>query len=94
MAIEAAGNSGKKVRVVSMMCRELFEAQDTSFKTTLIPSGVRVITAEAGVGTGWRGIASSEEDILCIDRFGESGPAPAVADALGINTAALITLIG
>ena len=94
MAIEAAGQSGQKVRVVSMICRELFEAQDSSFKESLIPAGVRVITAEAGIGAGWYGIASSPDDILSIDRFGESGPAAAVADALGMNTAGLVKLIG
>ena len=93
MAIEAARQSGKKVRVVSMISRELFEAQDSSFKASLVPAGVRVISAEAGVGTGWRGIASSGEDILCINRFGESGEATAVADALGFNTAGLVKLI-
>jgi transketolase len=94
MAIEAAGESGKKVRVVSMISRELFEAQGSPFKESLIPVGVRVITAEAGIGTGWRGIATSEEDILCINKFGESGEATMVADSLGMNTAGLVKLIG
>lgn len=94
MAIEAAGQSSKKVRVVSMISKELFEAQDSSFKTSLIPAGARVIAAEAGIGAGWLGIASSPDDILSIDRFGESGPASAVADALGMNAAALAKLIG
>ena len=94
MAMEAAGQTAKKVRVVSMISRELFEAQIPEFKASLIPTGARVIVTEAGVGSGWGGIASSAEDIFCIDRFGESGKGPDVAEALGFTASALAKLIG
>jgi transketolase len=93
-AIQAAGRSGKKVRVVSMISRELFQSQDQPFRKSLIPDGVRVITAEAGVGIGWNGIASSREDIFSIDRFGESGKGNEVAEALGFSVSDLAKLIG
>ena len=94
MAIEAAGKSSRKVRVISVLSRELFEEQDAGYKKALLPEGVRVVVAEAGVGTGWGGIASSSDDILCINRFGESGKATEVAAHLGMTADKLIKLIG
>ncbi len=94
MALRAIEGSAKKVRVVSMISRELFEAQDESFKKSLLPPETRIITAEAGVGSGWAGIASSGKDIFCINRFGESGKGTEVAGALGFTAADLKKLIG
>ena len=39
-AVEAAKKSSKKVRVVSMPCWELFEEQDDSYKTSVLPPDV------------------------------------------------------
>ncbi|MBN1685769.1 MAG: transketolase [Spirochaetales bacterium] len=94
MALKAAAQSAKKVRVVSMISRKLFEAQDGSFREELLPAGARIITAEAGIGTGWGGIATSANDIFCINRFGTSGKASDVGKALGFTAADLAKLIG
>jgi transketolase len=97
MALEAAKiaeeRSGKKTRVVSMVSRELFESQPQALRDAIVTPGVRVVCCEAGVRTGWERWARSE-DILSIDRFGESGPAAKVAEALGFTAAALADLIG
>ena len=79
---------------VSMISRELFQAQDSSFRASIVSSGTRVITAEAGIGTGWASIASSTDDIFSINRFGESGQGPEVAEALGFTVSGLVKLIG
>lgn len=92
LAIEAAAASGRKVRVVSMPSRELFEAQDASYRESVIPSSVPAVVAEAGVRTGWEGIAPRER-IFSIDRFGESGPGDAVAESLGFTAANLTKMI-
>ena len=93
-AMDAASGAAKRVRVVSMISRELFEAQDRGFKTKLIPDGTRVIVVEAGVGTGWGGIASSRDDIISIDRFGESGKATEVAAHFGVTSKDVSALVG
>lgn len=80
----------KKVAVVSMISRELFLAQDKKIRETIIPAGVRTVTVEAGVAMGWEAIATSTEDILSIDRFGESGPGDKVAVELGISVDRLV----
>jgi transketolase len=91
-AIAGAKISGKQVRVVSMISRELFESQPQAVQQAIVPAGARVITCEAGVRTGWERWAKPE-DIFAIDRFGESGPAPKVAEALGFTADALAALI-
>jgi transketolase len=93
IAVEAANKvADKRVRVVSMISRELFEAQPKAIQEAIVPAGVRVVTCEAGVRTGWERWAKPE-DILSLDRFGESGPAAKVAEYLGITADALARLI-
>jgi transketolase len=52
-----------------------------------------VVTAEAGIAMGWEAIASTREDILSIDRFGESGPGDEVAKDLGLTPERLALMI-
>ncbi|MFW5789180.1 MAG: transketolase-like TK C-terminal-containing protein, partial [Spirochaetota bacterium] len=49
------------------------------------PTGVKVVTAEVGVGFGWHAIASGSENVFALDRFGESGPGGEVAEYLGFT---------
>ncbi len=93
LAIEAAGKSNRKVRVVSIISRERMREQSESFYRALFPESVRVITAEVGISQGWEGIATSRGDIFALDRFGESGPGAAVAEHLGFTAKALQKLI-
>jgi transketolase len=93
LALEAAALAeGVKVQIVSMVSRELFEAQPRQIQEALVPPGVRAVTVEAGVRLGWERWARPE-DILSLDRFGESGPAAKVAEELGVTAAALAKLI-
>jgi transketolase len=92
MALEAAALSGKKVQVVSMISRELFEAQPAPVRDSIVPPGLRVIVCEAGIRQGWERWAKPE-DILSLDRFGESGPAAKVAEHLGFTAAALAAIV-
>ena len=92
LAVEAAAKTKKKVRVVSMPCRELFEAQSAAFKNKLLPKGVRVVVAECGVPTGWRGYAQ-DKDILGVKTFGESGKYADVAAAFGYTADNLAKII-
>jgi transketolase len=95
LALEAAAKAaatGKQVRVVSVISRELFEAQPAAIQQAIVPAGVRVVTCEAGVRTGWERWAKPE-DVFSIDRFGESGPAAQVAEALGFTADALAALL-
>ena len=83
----------KKIRIISMISRELFLSQRVEFRNSLIPEGVRVCTAEAGVKSGWEAIASGRDDIFSIDRFGASGPGDEVAEYLGFTAEAFAEMI-
>ncbi len=92
LAVAAAEKTKKKVRVVSMPCRELFEAQSAAYRNKLLPKGVRVVVAECGIPTGWRGYAD-EKDILGISTFGESGKYADVAARFGYTAENLAKII-
>ncbi|QTQ13280.1 transketolase [Treponema parvum] len=94
MALEAVKLvPNKKIRVVSVTDLNLFGRQDKEFQDRIIGSAKRVVTAEAGISMGWDRFATSHEDIFCIDRFGESGPAGKVAEHLGFTAEKLAELL-
>ncbi|MBQ0050975.1 MAG: transketolase [Treponema sp.] len=94
MALEAAAKvAGKSVRVVSILDKNLFEAQSEEFQAKILGNAKRVIVAEAGVKTGWEAYVSSKKDLFTIDHFGESGPAKKVAEKFGFTAEKLAELI-
>lgn len=93
MALEAAAKVSKKVRVVSILDKNLFEEQSDDFQKEILGNTKRVIVAEAGVKTGWEGYVSSKKDLFTINRFGESGPAKKIAEDLGFTAEKLAELI-
>ena len=93
-AIEAASKvSGKKIRVVSIMDYNLFDDADKSVQDSLLGGAKRVVCAEAGISANWKHYATSKEDLFCINRFGESGPAAKVAEHLGFTADKLAELL-
>ena len=94
LALEAAKNvTGKKVRVVSVVDRELVRSQPAAVKEAVAGKGGRRIVAEAGSPMGWEGFASSEKDLFCLYSFGESAPGAQVAKHFGFTADALAKLI-
>ena len=97
MALAAAAMvPEKKIRVVSVLSKELFESQTEVIRNTIIggkKGSVRIVTAEAGVRTGWEGWTASSADNFSIDRFGESGPANKVAAHLGFTAEKLAEVL-
>ena len=74
LAVEAQqllrGN-GIAARVVSLPCWEQFEAQSTSYRQEVFPSGVPVVAIEAASSFGWHRYA---DRVVAIDHFGASAP--------------------
>ena len=93
-AVDKLGGSAAcaGLRIVSMPSRELFFAQPKPIRDAILPPGTRVVAAEAGIAMGWERIAKAE-DILAIERFGESGPGDEVAKHLGFTVDALVKII-
>jgi transketolase len=89
LAVDAAKKlaEGKRhVRVVSMPCVQRFLAQDAAYREQVLPKKItRRLAIEAGVSWYWRPLVGEAGDVLGVDRFGESAPAPAVFKFLGIT---------
>ncbi|WP_230369816.1 transketolase-like TK C-terminal-containing protein [Paludibacterium denitrificans] len=66
---------GIAVRVVSMPCTNLFDAQDKAYQASVLPAGLPRLAIEAGVSDFWRKYVGLEGDVIGLDRFGESAPA-------------------
>ncbi len=68
--------AGKNVRVVSMPCTELFDAQDAAYREAVLPNAVRArVAVEAGVTGFWGKYVGLDGKVVGIDTFGESAPA-------------------
>lgn len=93
MSLKAAALvPSKKIRVVSVLDKNLFEAQGDSYRDSVIGGAKRVVVAEAGCSMGWEGYAK-KSDLFTINRFGESGPAAKVAEDLGFTAEKLAELL-
>ncbi|MBU1154887.1 MAG: transketolase, partial [Proteobacteria bacterium] len=85
-AAEKLASKGVLVRVVSMPCWEIFEAQDKEYQDKVLPPKVTArLAIEAGVSLGWERWVGSQGAVIGVDRFGESAPGPMVMDKLGFN---------
>jgi transketolase len=85
---------GIRCRVVSMPCWELFEAQDSSYKESVLPSAIPArVSVEAGVTFGWSRWIGSEGKAIGVDRFGASAPGEAIYEKLGITSEAVISAV-
>jgi transketolase len=93
-AAEALEADGISTRVVSLPCWERFDAQNSAYRESVLPSTVRKrVTVESGVSMGWERYAGDEGAILGIDRFGASAPAGTIFEAFGF-TADNVAAIG
>ncbi len=83
----------KRIRIVSVIDCMLFGRQDKVIREKIIGGAPRVVAAEAGISMAWRQFVSDSDDLFCIDRFGESGPAEKVAEHLGFTAEKLAALL-
>jgi len=85
-AREQLESDGVPTRVVSMPCREWFDAQDAAYRQQVLPPEIRArVSVEAAVGQGWRDIVGDDGEILCLDHFGASAPYQVVYEQFGLT---------
>jgi transketolase len=84
-AREVLGGQGIGARVVSMPSTNVFDRQDAAYRESVLPRGVPRIAVEAGVTDTWYKYVGLDGDVVGIDRFGESAPAPAVFKYFGLT---------
>jgi len=77
---------GTSVRVVSMPCMELFEAQPQEYREQVLPRQVTArLAVEPGASMSWWKWVGSDGDVLGLDRFGASAPGTTVLKELGFT---------
>jgi transketolase len=79
-ARHALADEGLSVRLVSMPSWDLFEAQPGAVRADVLPPGVPTLAVEAAVSFGWSKYA---DDVVAVDRFGESAPGDVALERFG-----------
>ena len=89
LAVEAAGRltqAGRGVRVVSMPCAEVFEAQEAGYREAVLPSDVLArVAVEAGHTDFWYKYVGLDGRVVGMSSFGESAPAEALFKHFGLT---------
>ena len=76
----------RKIRVVSMPCSNVFDAQDEAYKESVLPAAVTArVAVEAAVTDGWYKYVGANGAVVGIDRFGESAPAGELFEYFGFT---------
>ena len=80
--LEAAGQGAD---VVSMVCTELFDAQDASYQNDILPHDALVVSIEAGTTFGWERYTGRDGLRFGIDSFGASAPISDLFNHFGLT---------
>lgn len=79
---------GFRVRVVSLPCWEIFDAQPPEYRDLVLPPAVAArVAVEAGIRLGWEHYVGLQGRSVGLDRFGASAPAGVLFEKFGITAA-------
>ena len=85
-AYDKLTEQGRKVRVVSMPCTSVFDAQDAGYKQAVLPLQVSArIAIEAAHADYWYKYVGLEGRVIGMTTYGESAPAPALFEEFGFT---------
>ncbi|WP_223456758.1 MULTISPECIES: transketolase [unclassified Pseudomonas] len=85
-AFDKLTEQGRKVRVVSMPCTSVFDAQDAGYKQAVLPLQVSArIAIEASHADYWYKYVGLEGRVIGMTTYGESAPAPALFEEFGFT---------
>ena len=74
------------VRIVSLPCWEIFDAQPREYRDAVLPPSVGArLAIEAGVAQGWHRYVGDRGGVLSVERFGASAPGPVVLREYGFT---------
>ena len=89
LAIEAASalsEKGIQIRVVSMPCAELFDAQDETYRENVLPSAQRArVAVEALHADYWRKYVGLDGRVVGMRSFGQSAPGDELMQTFGFT---------
>ncbi|MBT3192622.1 MAG: transketolase [Verrucomicrobia bacterium] len=82
------------VRVVSMPCWELFDAQPEAYRAETIPVDCATILAvEAACSMGWERYIGTNGRMIAMDHFGASAPAGVLAEKFGYTVENVVATV-
>ncbi|WP_053213198.1 transketolase [Pseudomonas sp. Q12-87] len=85
-AYDKLTEQGRNVRVVSMPCTSVFDAQDAGYKQAVLPLQVSArIAIEAAHADYWYKYVGLEGRVIGMTTYGESAPAPALFEEFGFT---------
>jgi len=96
LAMDAAkglADKGRKVRVVSMPCTHLFDAQLQQYRDSVLPPDVPRVAIEAGVRDAWWRYVSGGGAVIGMDSFGASAPAKQLFEHFGFTRDNVIRVV-
>jgi transketolase len=93
LAVEARtllAEKGIRARVVSMPCREWFDAQDQAYRDAVLPPVVKArVSVEAGIAQGWRELVGDQGRIISLEHYGASADYETIYREFGITAEAV-----
>ena len=84
---------GKKVRLVSCPCLDLFWEQDAEYIESLLCNNSQKIAIEAAVRQSWDRIIGNHGTFIGMDSFGDSAPSEELYKHFGITKEAIISAV-
>ncbi|HET8900088.1 MAG TPA: transketolase [Rhodanobacteraceae bacterium] len=93
-AMRALAQQGVAVRVVSMPCTEVFDAQPLEYRESILPLHCRArVAIEAGTADYWRKYVGLDGAVIGMHTFGASAPAGQLFDYYGFTVAKVIDAV-
>ena len=97
LAMEAARTLAQQnvpVRVVSMPCTEVFDAQPLEYREAILPGWCRArVAVEAATSDFWRKYVGLDADVIGMTTFGASAPAPQLFEHFGFTVAHVVDAV-
>ncbi|WP_019001003.1 transketolase [Succinimonas amylolytica] len=92
-AADVIEQDGRSVRVVSMPCTEIFDAQSAEYRESVLPASCRRrLAIEAGVSSFWYRYVGLDGRVLGMDTYGESAPADKLFKYFGFTVENAVSL--
>ncbi|MDB3993385.1 transketolase [Gammaproteobacteria bacterium] len=85
---------GLAVRLVSMPCADIFDAQDSAYKDLVLPESVQQrLAVEASSPQYWAKYVGLQGKVIGLDRFGESAPGGVLMKHFGFTVENVIATV-
>jgi len=93
-AADTLSEAGRRVRVVSLPCAELFARQDAAYRESVLPSDVLArVAIEAGHPDYWYRWVGLDGRVVGMNSFGESAPANLLMQQFGFTVDNVVSTV-